>query len=323
MSSATFVPETTELSGDDAWQALRQTGRRQLLKDAFLRLRFADGFSHSRSMAFLLALVFVQGIIALVGLASALDTNKLSHGIVSALESVAPGPSGRVLTQAVRQAREAGNQGEYLALTLGLVGTLISGTTAMGQLERGLNRIYGVEQDRPMVQKYGRAFLLAISVGALLSFAFLAIGFGPAIDSALESDLLKTLWTWLRWPVALALMTSGIALLFRWCPRRRQPSWSWLAFGAAVSVVLWFAVTLLLSIFFRVSTSFGETYGPLAGLVALLIWGLLSSMSILFGGAVAAQLEAVRAGVPTPKDQAKAEPTPSATPSARVPSLAS
>lgn len=32
----------------------------------------------------------------------------------------------------------------------------------------------------------------------------------------------------------------------------------------------------------------------------MLLWSLLSSWSLLFGVAVAAQLEAVRAGVPTP-----------------------
>ena len=50
---------------------------------------------------------------------------------------------------------------------------------------------------------------------------------------------------------------------------RHQPAWSWLAFGSTVSVVLWSLVTLGLGLFFRVSTSFGETYGPLAGIVAL------------------------------------------------------
>jgi len=32
-------------------------------------------------------------------------------------------------------------------------------------------------------------------------------------------------------------ITAAIALLFRWSPRRRQPAWSWLAYGATVAVV--------------------------------------------------------------------------------------
>jgi uncharacterized BrkB/YihY/UPF0761 family membrane protein len=62
-----------------------------------------------------------------------------------------------------------------------------------------------------------------------------------------------------------------------------------------------------LGIFFNVSSSFGKTYGPLAGIVALLIWALLSAIGILFGGAVAAQLEAVRSNRPGPRDPQKSD----------------
>ncbi len=50
----------------------------------------------------------------------------------------------------------------------------------------------------------------------------------------------------------------------------------------------------------HVSASFGSTYGPLAGIVALLLWSLLSAIALFYGVAVCAQLEALRAGQPTP-----------------------
>ena len=53
------------------------------------------------------------------------------------------------------------------------MGTLITGTTAMGQIERGFNRIYGIERDRPSIAKYGRAFLLTVGAGSGLAIAFL------------------------------------------------------------------------------------------------------------------------------------------------------
>ena len=70
---------------------------------------------------------------------------------------------------------------------------------------------------------------------------------------------------------------------------------------------LWVAVTVLLALFFTISSTFGQTYGPLAGIVALILWALASSIAVLFGGAVAAQLEAVRAGASTPR-QASSQP---------------
>jgi uncharacterized BrkB/YihY/UPF0761 family membrane protein len=65
--------------------------------------------------------------------------------------------------------------------------------------------------------------------------------------------------------------------------------------------------TVALGAFFSASKSFGQTYGPLAGVIALLLWSLFSSIALLFGGAVAAQLEAVRAGTSKPQDPQKVE----------------
>jgi uncharacterized BrkB/YihY/UPF0761 family membrane protein len=113
-----------------------------------------------------------------------------------------------------------------------------------------------------------------------------------------------------------------MALLFRWSPRRRQPAWSWLAFGSTIAVVIWFIVTAGLGLFFSHSASFGKTYGPLAGVVALLVWSLLSSIAVFYGAAVSAQLEAVRADAAPPQDQRKVvDSEPEATPSVRVPAI--
>jgi len=305
VSTATLVPETWELTGDDAWQTLRHTGRVRLLKDAFVRMRYSDGFSHTRSLAWVMSLVLVQATIVLVGVASAMGDTHISTGIVNAIQSAVPGPAGQVLTSAVDQAHHAGLSRRYLALGLGSIGLIVSATTGMGQLERGLNRIYGVELDRPFPRKYGLGLLLALSAGTLAAVAIAAVGFGSAIGDALDNEELALTWSIVRWPLSLAIMMAVTALLFRWCPRRHQPSWSWLLFGSGVSVVLWFIVTLAMGLVFRVSHSFGDTYGPLAGIVALQLWCMLSSMTILFGGAVAAQLEAARSGRREPQDEVK------------------
>jgi uncharacterized BrkB/YihY/UPF0761 family membrane protein len=73
-------------------------------------------------------------------------------------------------------------------------------------------------------------------------------------------------------------------------PRRRQPEASWLAFGAVVSVVLWLVFM-----------------GPIAGTIGVLLWTFLTSVALFFGLAFAAQLEAVRAGVPEPQAGTRAE----------------
>jgi Predicted membrane protein len=155
------------------------------------------------------------------------------------------------MTQAVDQAHQAGASNRSTALILGLVAVLISGTILMGQLERGLNRIYGIEQDRPTASKYLHAFVLAITAGLLITAAFVTLGVGRSVAASLGSHTSVQIWNVIRWPVGLALAMVAIALLYRWAPRRRQPAWSWLGFGSFVAVGIWTLSTIGLSLFFR------------------------------------------------------------------------
>jgi uncharacterized BrkB/YihY/UPF0761 family membrane protein len=123
------------------------------------------------------------------------------------------------------------------------------------------------------------------------------------------SGMVETVWTLLRWPLSIGFVIVAFALLFRAAPRRRQPSWSWLAVGSGMSVLLWFVFTGLLALYLDVSSgTFGRTYGPLTGIIAVLIWTFLTSLAIYLGLAFAAQLEAVRAGVPRPRTGEQANP---------------
>jgi YihY family inner membrane protein len=303
VSLANRVPETWELSGDDAWETLKRTGRWRLAKDAFTRFRASDGTSHARSLAFLLALLLVQGIILLVAIASMMSQGGGWADLFSnTLRAVAPGPSGKVLTDAVEQAQHAGHAHALTVVVAVLIASVITAASLMGQVERGMNRLYGIERDRPTLRMYGRALVLALTAGTLTVGAFLAIALGHVAATSFGGGTALDVWLLLRWPVGLVLATAGTALVFRWSPFRRQPAWSWLTFGATVAVGLWMLATLGLNVFFEQSSSFGRAYGPLAGMVALLLWSYATAIATLYGAAIAAQLEAVRAGDPEPLD---------------------
>ena len=295
MSTATRVPETWEYTGDDPRETLARTGRLRLLESSFVRFRRADGTSHSRSLAFATSLVLVQGIVVLVGFAAAFGQSGITSTIVETIRSAVPGPASDVLANAVRQANRVGHANRFLPLTIGLLGLLVTATTAMGQMERGLNRLYGIEKDRPTVHKYVLAFILTLTVGTGLAIAFLLLGFGGSIGSNWGHGA-RVAWDVLRWPVGLLLITVCLAAILGRSANRRQPGRAWLAFGAAVAVTLWVLSTIGLALAFRLSSTFGETYGPLAGIVALQLWTFLSAFSIYYGVAVAAELEAIRAG---------------------------
>ena len=309
MSTATSVPETYELEGDDALETLRRTGWARLAKDAFLRFRFADGTSHSRALAFQVTLTLLPGMIAAMGLATTLRAGQVSNLIKRTTERLAPGPAGDIFLTALRHGEKATAGGGKVALVLGLLATMASGTFAMAQVERGANRIYGVERDRPARDRYLTAFRLAVSAGLLTVIAFVILIAGADISNAIGlSGPVRAIWRLLQWPLSIAFVVAAFALLFQKSPRRRQPAASWLAVGSAMSVLLWFLFTWALAVYLASSKSFGETYGPLIGVIGMLFWTFLTALAIFLGLAFAAQLEAVRAGVPGPLTDQEVNP---------------
>jgi YihY family inner membrane protein len=220
---------------------------------------------------------------------------------------ISPVASEQLVRELLEDTERSEETGE-VALTLGLITGLIALTSAMAQIERGANRIYGVERDRPAIFKYLRAAILSGVAGLPALFGFLLLVAGrPFGDSAEEhwswAGDLRVAWDLVRWPLSLALIVVAVGLLFKYAPRRHQPGLSWLLFGAAVSTALWWLASLMLAGYVRFSGGFGATYGQLTAIIALLLWANLTGIAIFLGLAFAAQLEARRVGVPRPAKQ--------------------
>ncbi|NUR09004.1 MAG: YihY/virulence factor BrkB family protein [Nocardioidaceae bacterium] len=305
--TARVVPVTTEMDGDeldaeDAWHLARRVGLRPLLVGAFVRLRYADGFSHSRALAFQASLSVVPFLLALSGLAADVDHERPARVISRTIERLSPGGGSR---DALATAVVGGDRAGEIALSIGVVVAFLSMTAAMAQVERGTNRIYGITRDRPAVAKYGRALVLTAVLAAPVGVGFLLLVAGGSFADAMRESYgwsagTVRMWNLARWPVGLVLLVVTIAVLLDHAPRRRQPALSWLALGSGVSVLLAMLATGLLAAYVGLSASFGAVYGPLGGIFALLLWSLLSSVALFAGAAVCAQLEALRADQPDP-----------------------
>lgn len=310
MTTARTVPVTTELDGDeldaaDAWRMARKVGVGRLLVTSFVRFRYGDGFTNSRALALQTALAVVPFLLALAGLAADIDQERPARVLAATIQAISPGSGEQDALAGAVTGDASSEQAGELALGFGLFFALLSMTTAMAQVERGLNRIYGIRRDRPALAKYGRAAVMTAVLAAPVGLGFLLLVAGGAFADAMVSDYgwgedTADVWRAVRWPVGLALLVFAIAVVLDHAPRRRQPSLTWLALGSGVAVVLTMSATGLLAAYVHVGDSFGNVYGPLAGMFALLLWSLLTSMALFYGAAVCAQLEALRAGVTDP-----------------------
>jgi YihY family inner membrane protein len=300
MSTATTVPETHQQDAGDVRDQLRKTGTARLLRDAAIRFRVAEGTSYSRALGHSSLLTLIPAVIAVIGLVTTFEAPGLTRVLEDAAASFAPGPAGGILTEALQRAEPSSGPA---ALGVGLAGMLFSGTVGMTHLERAANRIYGVEEHRTARRRLVLAFAFAATVEVMLMLALAVIVAGGSVGDATSGagqQQGSSVWTVLRWPVGVALVSAAMTIIFLVVPNRRQPQFSWLLSGTTVSVAIWVAATLSLGLVYEHTSVLGDAYGPLVGIIALLVWAYATGLAVLFGLAFAAQLEAVRAGRPAP-----------------------
>jgi membrane protein len=94
-----------------------------------------------------------------------------------------------------------------------------------------------------------------------------------------------------RWPVLLAGISLGLALIYRYGPSRDQAKWKWVTPGSIVAAVLWIVVSMLFSWYAANFGSYNETYGSLGAVIGFMTWIWLSSIIVLLGAEINAEME--------------------------------
>jgi membrane protein len=61
--------------------------------------------------------------------------------------------------------------------------------------------------------------------------------------------------------------------------------------GSAIAATVWLATSALFAIYVRAFANYGKTYGALGGVIALLMWFYLSSVIVVLGAQINAEME--------------------------------
>jgi len=125
------------------------------------------------------------------------------------------------------------------------------------------------------------AFSLVLVGPALADWLGDTTGWGHAFE-----------WTWLvlQWPLVFALVATAIGLVYYFAPDAEQ-DWSWITPGALVGTLLWVVVSLLFKVYIANFTDYNATYGAVGGVIVLLLWFYVSSLAILVGAELNAEIE--------------------------------
>ena len=227
----------------------------------------------------LLATVSIYGLVA--------DPDEIEQQIEDAAEELPEGSGDFIVDQLTNL---TGTSGLGLSALIGLTLALWSASGATSNLMKGISAVHETEEERGFLVFRGLALLMTI--GSIIVVGLTVVGLGllrPILEWTGLGDGTIDVLLLVRWPFLIALVAVAMSLLYQLGPDLPVERWRVVVPGALVATALWLGLSGILSRFgSRIFSSYGETYGTLAGLIILLIWLMLSVLSVLIGAEIEA-----------------------------------
>ena len=156
-----------------------------------------------------------------------------------------------------------------------------------------LNIVYDEEEKRSFIKL--NLMSLTFTLGAI---GFILVRASPASSFCRSSS---TSSAWAPGPsgclpsragrFSWSASSLGLALLYRYGPSRDKAEWRWVTPGGIVAAVLWLVVSMLFSWYVANFGSYNETYGSLGAVIGFMTWIWISTIVVLLGAEINAEME--------------------------------
>ncbi|PVE25746.1 hypothetical protein DC522_02935 [Microvirga sp. KLBC 81] len=211
---------------------------------------------------------------------------------LNAMSGVLPGGALEIISDQVKRISSQGGGALGFGFIFGLVLSLWSANAGMKAVFDALNIVNDEEEKRSFIRL--NLVSLSFTLGAIL-FILFALGGIVVLPIILDFIGLGSGTEWLlaiiRWPVLLIGVTLGLSLIYRFGPSRDKAEWRWVTPGGLIAAVLWIAVSMLFSWYVSNFGSYNETYGSLGAVIGFMTWIWLSSIVVLLGAEINAEME--------------------------------
>jgi membrane protein len=156
-----------------------------------------------------------------------------------------------------------------------------------------LNIIYKEREKRSFIGLTLQSLGFTVGAVALVLMAIAGIVVVPVAIKLLgiPEGSGTTLLTILRWPLLYFVILFALACLYRYGPSRTKPRWRWVTWGSAIAGGIWIIGSLLLSWYIANFGNYNATYGSLGAVIGFMVWIWLSTIIVLLGGEVNAEME--------------------------------
>jgi membrane protein len=261
-------------------------------------LRIYHNLSEHRVVAiaagvtFYVLLAIFPAIAAMVSLYGLFADPKTIGDHLTSASSFLPGGAVDIIGEQLQRLTAQPNSKLGLTFFTGLAISLWSANAGIKALFDALNIVYGEKEKRSFIKL--NAMSLAFTVGGLI-FALVAIATVVALPIVLDyiglGRATELLFTIGRWPILFAAVALWIALIYRYGPSRDTPQWRWVTWGSAFASFAWIVLSILFSWYAANFGSYNKTYGSLGAAIGFMTWIWLSTIVILLGAELDAEME--------------------------------
>jgi membrane protein len=210
---------------------------------------------------------------------------------LSLMQDVVPD---NVLGLVREQGERTASHGGTLSIGI-LAGMLVALWSAMSGAKAvidALNVIYEQREARSFVKLNAVALIFTLGGFAGFLVVIAAVVVLPLVLSSIGlAGATATLTRVLRWPALFVILLVGLSVLYRYAPDRRTPRWQWVSVGSLFATLTWIAASYLFSWFLANFANYNATYGSLGAAVGLMMWLWISTIVVLLGAELNAQIE--------------------------------
>ncbi len=243
--------------------------------------------------SFYLMLALFPFLALLTNLAA--QTRLFGIDLLDQLADVLPAAAFEVVIGVVRDITATQKPG---VLTASMAVALWASSTGVFALSKGLNMAHRAKETRKPWVVRGWCLLFILLIVVSIFTEILMILFGEFILDKMAtlfhvSVPFLTISRILRVVLPIAVVFFTLALMYRLIPAHRLRFRHVLP-GALFSTISWLGTSWLFSLYVSRFANYSRFYGSLGGVIILMIWIYLSSITLLLGSEVNALLERIR-----------------------------
>lgn len=180
-------------------------------------------------------------------------------------------------------------------MSVGVVVALWTSSIGIRSLMNALNNAYDVQEARPIWKVIPLAVLYTIGIAVILLSAAALMILGPQAMEWLAGhaglqDTFVTIWTWIRWPLAIFLQMLLVAIIYYLGPNVEQ-EFKFITPGSIMAVLVWILATWAFSYYVGNFGDYDAIYGSIGAVIVLMLYFYISSAVLLLGAEMNAVIE--------------------------------